>query len=301
VPPKRAGKPRWTGPADTPISVAAAAILENLRLALLREQAGIERGTDAQCLHRYRVALRRTRTLLAQLRRQLPRQRVKQLRGDLVWLAELTTRVRDMDVYMHEWPAYRRVLPPARRADLQPLYAYLVTRREHLRRILLRGLRSGRYRRVLLRWQALEAEIGASGDGKTVRRVAAKRVARLISRVKKRARRIHAQAPPQRLHKLRKDCKRLRYMLEFFGDSVAQLESSRLIADLKTLQDALGTIHDLYVHHAALREFRATLAPQVSPRQLAAMDGLLDHLQQQRRGHYATLAPQLAAFVKLLS
>jgi CHAD domain-containing protein len=42
------------------------------------------------------------------------------------------------------------------------------------------------------------------------------------------------------LHKLRKDCKKLRYLLELTSDA----ESSNFVARLKQMQDLLGEIHD---------------------------------------------------------
>lgn len=300
----KAAKPQWSGAQDTPARVAAAGVLEALRAEMLMEQPGIEAGRDPEHLHRYRVALRRTRTLLGQLRRILPARRAAALRNELAWLAELTTHVRDMDVYLAHWPDYRREVPAARRKHLAPLHTHLETRRERLRNILLRALRSDRYRALMRLWQDLESRLREPPGKKfkTIGAFASKRIERLRQRVLDEAAVLDENSPPLHLHELRKTCKKLRYMLEFSRNLLPKDALRELLSRLKDLQDALGAMHDLYVHHAALGEFSQALAADGTPVQTQqAVTVLLDHLAAKRQGAFAAVERQLQEFTALIA
>lgn len=298
----KSAKPGWPDP-TIPARVATAEVLAALRATMLAEQPGAEDGTDPECLHRYRVALRRARTLLTQLRRELPSRRLSALRNELAWLAELTTHVRDMDVYLEHWPTYRREVPAARRKHLTPLHAHLATRRERLQRILRRTLHSDRYRALMQAWIAFESHLREhSGKGcKSISNAAGKRLSRLRERLIAEAAQLDAESPPLQLHELRKTCKKLRYMLEFSRGLLPKEPLRGLLVHLKELQDALGAMHDLYVHHAALAQFGQELAGKVSPETEQATAMLLDRLKEKRRATYMSLEKRLQEFSSLLA
>ena len=54
-------------------------------------------------------------------------------------------------------------------------------------------------------------------------------------------------SPPEEYHELRKTCKKLRYLVEFFRSLFPRREMGRVITALKLLQDNLGEYQDLYV------------------------------------------------------
>lgn len=296
-------KPQWSGSTDMSARVAAADVLEALRSAMFAEQTGVEAGKDPEYLHRYRVGLRRTRTLLAQMRRELPGRRVSALYDELLWLAEITTHVRDMDVYLDHWPDYRQNVPAVRRKDLTPLHTYLQTRRERLQSILRRALRSDRYGALMRAWTDLESRLRERPGKKsrTLGRIAGKRFARLRQRILDEAAELNEHSPPLQLHELRKTCKKFRYMLEFSRTLLPDQEVRQLLLHLKDLQDALGGMHDLYVHHAALSECAQALGEDVSVKSHQAIAELLDHLAKKRHGAFAPVEKKLRAFTALLA
>ena len=51
-------------------------------------------------------------------------------------------------------------------------------------------------------------------------------------------------AAPEILHRIRIDCKKLRYLLEFFCDLYPRKRISRFTRELKLLQDLLGEFND---------------------------------------------------------
>ena len=69
---------------------------------------------------------------------------------------------------------------------------------------------------------------------------------------------ITPSSPDVLLHKLRIECKKLRYLLEFFSSLFAQKEINYLIKQLKILQDNLGDLNDLSVQQDTLRKYVET-------------------------------------------
>jgi CHAD domain-containing protein len=65
------------------------------------------------------------------------------------WLGDLTTPVRDLDVYQLGLPEMAGWLRAASAADLEPFRAHLARRRAADRRTLLRALHAARLRRLL--------------------------------------------------------------------------------------------------------------------------------------------------------
>ena len=60
--------------------------------------------------------------------------------------------------------------------------------------------------------------------------------------------------PDAMLHELRIECKKLRYLLEFFSSLFPADKMDIIISQLKKLQDNLGDFNDFYVQQINLRE-----------------------------------------------
>ncbi len=70
-------------------------------LAAMRwNEAGLRADLDSEFLHDWRVAVRRTRCLLGQLKQVFPAGETRRLRSELGWLARLTGPLRDLDVFL---------------------------------------------------------------------------------------------------------------------------------------------------------------------------------------------------------
>ena len=122
--------------------------------------------------------------------------------------------------------------------------------------------------------------------GRPIGEVARGRIARRWKRVVKRSRAIRDDTPEEGLHLLRIQCKKLRYLMEFFRGLYPAREISVSIKALKRLQDNLGDFNDYEVQQASLMEFSEQmvaedLAPVIT---LMAMGRLVERLElgQQR-------------------
>ena len=120
--------------------------------------------------------------------------------------------------------------------DLQRLLQQDRERQAGKLRRRLRGAKSGKLQKGL---QAAEKHLCAAGShrNQSTSRQAVVTVHRRFTRMKPPA----ATVPDAQLHAWRIQCKHLRYRLEALGDDAG---TRRMIAELKRIQDAVGTWHD---------------------------------------------------------
>jgi CHAD domain-containing protein len=255
---------------SAPARLAVREILRTLFAIMRANEDGMRRALDPEFLHDFRVSVRRTRTALGQLRRILPQASVDRFRRDFSWLGAATGPCRDLDVYLLKMGDYRRLLPPSVGRELAPLENYLRERLEIERAQLVQTLETERYESLLVAWQVfLDGEDGLHDDDSRadwpVRQVATADIRRAWRRALKRGGRIDDSSPGETLHRLRIDCKKLRYLLEFFRRLAPAEEVAAAIGALKKLQDNLGDFNDYVVQ----QEMLGRLAMEMSARRAA--------------------------------
>ena len=109
---------------------------------------------------------------------------------------------------------------------------------------------------------------------------------------------IDAESPGERLHDLRKDAKKLRYLLECFGSLFPADDRKAFVNQLKDLQDNLGEHQDAEVHLAQLRDLAHDLHERsvVDTDALLAMGRLSDQLERRRTEERAAFAKRFAKY-----
>jgi CHAD domain-containing protein len=282
-----------------PVHRAAQEILLLFHRIMRRNEEGIVEDWDSEFLHDYRVACRRSRSVLARVKVGMPEDLAGRYREHCARLGELTNELRDLDVYLLLEEPYREALPELLREGLAPFFERLRARRAEAHRRVREALSSPEYAeemahwgRILERgWEDLVADREAAQE--PVVEFARREIHRRFKRVLKRGTAITDASPDAALHKLRIDCKKLRYLLEVFAGLFPAERMSRLIRDLKDLQTLLGEFNDLSVQQALLRGELETLAPGSGDcvQQAAALGGLITSLhrrQKKLRGRFAS-------------
>ena len=268
---------------------AAVEILTALYRTMRRNEQGIRKNVDPEFLHDFRVACRRTRAALTQIKGVLPADTVMRFRREFQSLGKATGPTRDLDVYLLEMPAYRAEVPPDVGEDLAPLQNYLEQRREVAHQKLLAVLDGAWYGNTMRDWgRFLATSLPEEGCGPASREpvgnVAARGIEDAHGRVMDHGRVITDASPASELHALRIDCKKLRYLLEFFRSLYPPSAVSRPIDELKELQDNLGNLNDLEVQEQALRRFSLEMAEETAapPETLLAVGRLVERLRLRR-------------------
>jgi CHAD domain-containing protein len=262
---------------------------------------GVLHDIDTEFLHDLRIAVRRTRTALKLLGDVLPGDLAQRFAPEFRWLGDLTTPLRDLDVQLEELPSMAAGLYAADRADLESFRAYLVRRRAAERRALNRGLRSDRFATVLGDWRkALTVPRAGrrSPAGPRAGDLAADRTRRAYDKVIKIGAAITDDSPAEDLHTLRKRCKELRYVLEFFASLHDPAAQRAMVGDLKRLQDCLGEFQDCEVQQHEIQALAAAmLSRQAAPAStLLAMGEIAGQLGRRQRQARTEFAGRFTAF-----
>jgi len=274
-------------------------VLANLADAMAANWAGTVDDVDSEFLHDLRVAVRRTRSVLSEAKRVLPDDVRAHHRSEFRWLGTVTSPARDLDVYMIEWDGYVGPLGPDVARALRPVIDHIARQRDIQHVALAEALRSARYGQLMTEWRAwLNA-----GDPEELLRdarrplgaVAGRRIAVAQAQLLERGRSIGPESPAEELHELRKDAKRLRYLLECFGGVLSAGPRKAFVQRLKALQDNLGEHQDTEVHSTQLRTF-ATDLPEATPETLVAIGQLTERFELRRQEARGEFARRFAAY-----
>jgi CHAD domain-containing protein len=285
---------------ETPAPLAVARMLAQFAAVIDDNVAGTIAAIDTEFLHDLRVAVRRTRSILKLAGDALPANVTERFQPEFKWLGDLTTPVRDLDVYLLELDNMGARLTSADPRDLDPFRSFLVRHRAAERRRLVRGLRSQRFKLMMSDWRAaLEQVTADSNGGPAVGALARQRIDRAFSKVIQRGKRITAASPSEQVHELRKRCKELRYLLEVFRPLCAEAPYRSLIKELKALQDTLGDFQDGEVQREAVREFAAVMMDQgaAPPATVLAMGELAAQLDAHQLNARGALVGRLKPFL----
>jgi CHAD domain-containing protein len=283
---------------ETPAPVAIADMLQRFAAVIDDNVAGTIAAIDTEFLHDLRVAVRRTRSILKLAGDVLPGDMAARFEPEFKWLGDLTTPVRDLDVYLLGLDDMAARLASADPRDLGPFRSFLVRHRAAERRRLVRGLRSRRFEKLMDDWRTELAQVAADG-GPAVGTLARQRVEQAFRRVARRGERITADSPSEEVHALRKRCKELRYLLEVFRPLCATAPHSSLVKELKALQDTLGDFQDGEVQREAVREFAAAMMDEgaAPPETVLAMGELAAQLDAHQLRARAALVGRLQPFL----
>lgn len=287
-------------PGDMPAHMAVRMILRRLFEPMEANESGLLNDPDS--LHDFRVALRRTRCALKQLGKALPPEPVGHFLSEFAWLGSVTGAARDLDVYLLNLDAYEAALPQHLKGGLEPLRMLVAEKLKQEKRMLAGQFRSARYKALKRDWRAFLDQTPSDGasaaGGVPVMELAHRRIGRMFRRVLKEGRAIRRHSPPEALHVLRKSCKKLRYLLEFFRRLYDGDEIRTIIRALKRLQNNLGELQDLAVQLSALHAFHEELAAEgcLSGVSHEAMEVLAHHLQQRHDAAHMAFSGQFRRF-----
>lgn len=263
---------------------------------------GSAEDIDSEYLHDLRVAVRRTRSALTQIKGVFPPEVVERYKQRFAWIGQITGPTRDLHVYLLKFEDYRDSLPAAYRDALDPFHRYLEQHQISEHRKLRRALGSVKFKTILSEWRALmesapEDAAEAPNAGRTIKALADERIHKMAKRVLREGRAIDDDSPAEDLHELRKSCKKLRYLMEFFQSLYPKKDIGSLIKAIKVLLDNLGDFQDLEVQALKLEGMAEELRKsRASTHSLLAMGMLIEGLLQRQQRERERFANQFRTF-----
>jgi len=280
---------------------ATRAVLRGLLDVVEAHVPGVVDDLDTEFLHDLRVAVRQTRSVLGQVRDVLPPDDVEHFAVELRWVGTVTGPVRDLDVFLEEWPELVAPLDEAAREDLAPVVEHIARERRKAHAALVRALGSRRFATLLEEWRAVledDEGPGAPRADRPVLEVVSPTIRRAYKRVVRKGRGVDADTPAADVHAVRIAAKKLRYLLANFRALYDPGEIDRCVAALKQLQGTLGRFNDACVFEERLLGLADALGRRRSgaPRTLVAVGRLVARLAGQRDDQRERFASRFERF-----
>jgi len=202
------------GPTGIKASMSAGevafAVLRRHFAAMLAHEPGARLDDDPEELHDMRVATRRLRATLKLYADFLPK-RAGGFERDLKWVAGSLGDVRDLDVHLEH------LTEEAELWDDEALREFsdaLGERRDEARRRMTEALDSARYERLVSGLTGMVRRGRSPAPTPPVLEAAPELVKSRYKKIRKGAKALSAESPPEDYHDLRKKGKRLRYAVE---------------------------------------------------------------------------------------
>ena len=216
---------------------------------------GIINDIDTEFLHQYRVNFRKVRSLVNLLKRTLAETDYLNFKERLSKIAGRTNSLRDLDVFLLSKNDYLAMLPESSQSGLEALFEKVATQRKKEQRSLSNWLTSKTYKSAidkLIEDFNLPAKKQTALASQNIYEVASKLIFKRFKKVKLLGQAIDDHTPDDDVHELRIECKKLRYLMEYFSDLYPKESIKSLIKNLKSLQTILGDFNDCCVQKEIL-------------------------------------------------
>jgi CHAD domain-containing protein len=270
--------------------------LNMLNVARENEQ-GVVDDIDTEFLHHYRVSLRKTRSLVNLMKKAFPVELHLKLKTLLAELAGKTNDLRDMDVFLLGRDYYRQMLPDNFAEGFDQLFRLIAKDREKARKKVYQAFRSKAHDAGFNEVVALlgETPIFCNDFAKQqVMKAARKKILKRYQKIGMLGHQIDDSTADEEVHELRIECKKLRYMMEFFAELFPKSRIRELIKTLKKLQTILGDFNDYSVQKEFLAAYGQTHKKSVQL--AAAINGLIAVLHQKQIQERAKVKQAFAEF-----
>jgi len=289
---------------DEPMSEAGRKVIHFHFGRMLYHEPGTRLGEDPEALHDMRVATRRMRAAFQLFAPYYEAKTIKPLGRALRRTGRTLGAVRDLDVLLGKAHAHAASLPAEQADGLAPLLADWQARREVARRQMLDYLDSDDYRQFVSAFERFLTTPGAGAvaipAGEPTPRQACHIVPQIILARFEQVRAFEPivgssapgsadGAPVEMLHRLRIECKGLRYAMEFFRELLGP-EAAGLIKQVVGVQDLLGELQDACVAESLIAEFLAQQRRKRRKQQEARLDGVEAYLAAQQAIQTAQIA-----------
>lgn len=233
-------------------------------------EPGVKTGLDDEFLHQFRIAIRRSRAVAESLQEITHDKSLTKSVKQLKHQAQATSRLRDLHVFLQDIPELC-----GGKGELQAaLETWAITEIQQEQQSLAKQLESKGYRDAMHDWEDL---VHAGVFKKLASRMKPGDVANAVEHRVQAFNRHTAEllhdSPDEAIHSLRKQLKRIRYLMELDAKSWKDALKS-----LRYRQELYGHFQDCHVQIELANHFQEQ-APETLP---AAVNGLLERLHRDK-------------------
>lgn len=284
---------------EAPVHESMRILLQWALTIMKANEEGIRNNTDTEFLHDYRVAVRRTRSVMKLIKGVFDPEETAPFLDGFRELGKKSNGLRDSDVYLLRKHTCFGFLPPFLKPGLEQFFAEMERSRKAAHRSFCRHLASESYVRFLKDWERFlrtgtlpDPEKATKASLSTIS-VAGSSIRKAWKKVIRSGRLIGPEANDQELHQLRIECKKLRYLLEFFASLYPQKTIVPIIRQLKELQENLGSFVDYSVQIIFLQErlqsVRETGGNHLYPASIGGLVSVLHMKKEETRTHFTKI------------
>ena len=179
-------------------------------------------------------------------------------------------------------------MPVSLREDFAPLYEFLKEKQSQAQKKLAVNLNSAEYKKQLLDWEhflkkSLPKKGKGSSDQFNIKKLSDQRIWKVYKRILQEGGSITEKSPAEALHDLRKTCKKLRYLIEFFQSLYPEEDIKTILKALKGFQAVLGDFQDYEVQEMSIKHFSEEMMEnKVPPKTFLAMGVLVQYLDSMK-------------------
>ena len=211
---------------------------------------------------------------------------MRKILGDL---ARHTNRLRDMDVYLLARDEYLGMLPPELRPALDEMFEDFTDERDREFRQTVSKMQAPSSHRLLREINDFFSEETLHKPSPAadlpVGPLVYRRIYKRYRKIREIAAKIGAETPDNVVHQIRIECKKLRYLMEFFAELFPREEGAVMLKMLRRLQNHLGEFNDASVQQKSLLNyFELKKSGTEVALGLGGLISILYHRQQQTRG-----------------
>ncbi|MBN2424240.1 MAG: CHAD domain-containing protein [Calditrichaceae bacterium] len=270
-----------------------------------KNEEGISLDIDTEFLHDYRVAIRRVRTILSEMKSLIPNDQYEYFKTFFIKVLKISNVLRDLDVLLLKKDSYRDLLPLAVKDNSNFIFKTISKKRTVELKKVKNFLKSTEYEQYLWEWQdfinRLEGmQINNEPLSRYIDIVARQRIEKKINTLQKKKFKFKKDVSPQVLHELRIETKKLKYMLEAFRFLYPENTAMSIINNLKKIQDRFGLLHDLLVQQNLLDLYFNELDAKgkIAGKEAAAFGALINLLNQQYQSAHRKSINKFHKFIK---
>ena len=259
------------------VRAMAVAILDQARFHV----GGVIADTDTEFLHQFRVNIRKLRALVSLLKKAFSVAIIDTLKPTLSSIASKTNKVRDLDVFILAQGHYRAMLPTDFGNGLNELYSLIKKQREKEKDKLARYLSSNDYKKditictaELSQSSAYQTPMASAPVLQVVKKLLLKRYHKMLAM----STTIDSQSTDEKIHELRIEFKKLRYLIEFFVDLLPKRRTGKIASKIKKIQTVLGNYNDYCIQLKFLNNYIDDTRVEMSK----ALSGLIAIVHQKK-------------------
>ena len=260
-------------------------------------EEGIIFDIDTEFLHQYRVNLRKVRSLLNLMKKSLKEDSYSLYKQHLSEVAGKTNALRDLDVFLLSKEYYKAMLPESFDNGIELLFNKIAEERLKEKNKVALWLKTDEYQDQI---QSVINEIDQQAEFSTnmakmpVLNTAKTLTLKRFQKIRRLGEKIDDKTPDDDVHELRIECKKLRYLMEFFIPLFPTKKVKKLIKHLKVLQTILGDFNDYCVQKELLSDYDRRFGRNKSV--TIAINGLIAVLHQKQIAERAKVQTAFAEF-----